>query len=892
MSEEEKQSMTSHPVAEAPRPTKGVVIGEKTYVWSEHIDSGAIALKAVRDGVAKAVNITAFGLAVGCFLALAVSVFIFQDITAVTTRAFWITPSFAGLWFSLWLLFSAFSFYRFSESVRKKAVIPVREHGAALPEIQDISEGSQKNIAKVFHVDAMKAVEEAYDLALRYKHQDVMPLHLFVGSLASQDAAVVFGRLGLTFDAIKEPLKRRLLAQPMGEPTALGSAAEEALLAAFVNAYAQGRETVSALEVFYEAYKHDAFLQELFYDQNVDEKKLANVVEWIRISGKMRERYEQFRKAAAFKPTGAMNRSMTSVVTPTLDAISEDLTSAAVSGHLPMLIGREQEMEEIMRVIEGGRQSVVLVGPEGVGKTSILGGIAQLMVEERVPKILQDKRLVSLNIPALVSGATPSQAQERLMRALVDVVKARNIVLAIPNIEQMTGLSAGGEQTADLSSVLVDFLQRGSTFAIATTSPQSYTASVERSILGRVFQKVNVLEPDTTTAIHVLESRVGGMEYEQKVVFSYDAIEKAVELTDRYMHERYLPKKAIEVAREVALQVSKTKGENGLVTGDDVSAIVSSKTNIPVTEVGQDEKTKLLGLEEKMHGRVIGQDEAVKSVAAAIRRARAELRAEDRPIANFLFLGPTGVGKTELAKTVAETYFGSETAMLRFDMSEYQEKSSITRLIGEPGSNDGGLMSEAVRQNPFSIVLLDELEKAHPEILNVFLQVFDDGRLTDAAGRTIDFTNTIIIATSNAGSSYIQDAINQNTPLEQIKTHLMEEELRTQYRPEFLNRFDAVIVFKPLTQDEVSQIAYLMIAKVAKRLEPKGINFRATDEAVMELARKGYDPQFGARPLRRVVQEEVDNAIADALLEGKASRRDTIVLNPGGEITVEKAEAL
>ncbi|MBT5808325.1 ATP-dependent Clp protease ATP-binding subunit, partial [Candidatus Uhrbacteria bacterium] len=407
-----------------------------------------------------------------------------------------------------------------------------------------------------------------------------------------------------------------------------------------------------------------------------------------------------------------------------------------------------------------------------------------------------------------------------------------------------------------------------------------------------IFQKVDINEPDETMAIRMLESKVGGIEYGQKVIFSYDAVEKAVQLSDRYMHEAYLPKKAIMVASEAALYASKTKGQDALVTGEDIAQIVTEKTGIKATSVKSDEKEVLLNLEEKMHGRVIGQDEAVKAVSAALRRARAELSSQDRPIATFLFLGPTGVGKTELAKTVAEAYFGDENSMIRLDMSEYQDQSSIHRMIGVPGSDTGGLLTEAVRKKPFSIILLDELEKAHPEILNVFLQVFDDGRLTDSGGRTIDFTNAIIVATSNAGTQYIQDAVARSEDIETIKTHLIEEELREIYRPEFLNRFDGVIVFKPLTLDEVGEIAKLMVKSVAKRLEPKGIGFRANDEAIAVLAEKGYDPKFGARPLRRVVQDEVDNAIANALLAGKVKRRDTIVLEADGSIVIEKGKAL
>ena len=879
-------------------PTRKIAVGSQAYAWSERVDAVSIALKKTRDGIAGVINMCAILVAVLAFLVAGYDLLVARDMFALFDRMSGATafeqmlePSLGGFALSVGVLTVAFIFYRLTEATRRKTRMPARaEHAGAL---ESAMPGEKTlNVAPFFEHSAMAAVEEAYAFAEKYGHATVEPLHLFIGAMSSDDVAVVFGRLGVPFDALKDSLGRRLFSRPLGKPTRISPESEDVLLSSFVNAHQQGREVVSALEVFFEAYKRDEFLKELMYDKNVDEKRLRNVVEWIRITGKLRERYHRFRQAAFFKPTGPMNRAMTSVATPDLDAYCEDLTTSAVNGRIPLLVGREKEMEELLRIIEGGRQSVVLVGPEGVGKTAMLSGLAERMVDETVPAILQDKRLVSLSIPSLVSGASPAQAQERLMRVMVDIARSRNIVLVIPNIEQMTGYSGGSEQTADLSALLADVLSRGITFAVATTTPQGYTSAVERSVLGRVFQKVNVPEPDVDTAIRIVESKIGGIESEMNVVFSYEAVEKAVELSDRYMHESYLPKKAVEVCREAALATSKKKGTHALVTGEDVSAIIADKTGVPVTAVGEGEKEKLLHLEERMHGRVIGQEEAVKAVSAALRRARADLRAQNRPIANFLFLGPTGVGKTELAKTVAETYFGSEEAMLRFDMSEYQDKASVYRMIGMPGDNAGGLLTEAVRRNPFSIVLLDELEKAHPDILNLFLQVFDDGRLTDSMGRTIDFTNTIIVATSNAGTAYIQDAVAQNVPLDQIKTRLMETELRNVYRPEFLNRFDGVIVFKPLTLDDVIQVAYLMIEGVAKRLEPKGIHFRATDDAVMELARKGFDPLFGARPLRRVVQEEVDNAIAKALLEGKAGRRDTIVLKQGGEIEIEKAAAL
>ncbi|MEK7105610.1 MAG: AAA family ATPase, partial [Patescibacteria group bacterium] len=442
----------------------------------------------------------------------------------------------------------------------------------------------------------------------------------------------------------------------------------------------------------------------------------------------------------------------------------------------------------------------------------------------------------------------------------------------------------------DLSSVLAQELDRRYTFVIATATPSAYTGSIERSVLGQKLIKVPIDEPEPNEAIRILEAKIGAIEYKQKVIFTYDAIEKIVALTSRYMHERALPEKAIEVAEETALSAFKARGENARVVGEDVAMIITEKTKVPVTELGGQEKETLLHMEERLHERVIGQDEAVKAIAAALRRARTELRSTNRPIANFLFLGPTGVGKTELAKTVSEVYFGREESMLRFDMSEYQEKTSVERLIG--GAGEGGLLTEAVRQNPFSLLLLDELEKAHPDILNLFLQVMDDGRLTDGAGRTIDFTNVILIATSNAGAQYLMESVQAGKPLEEIKQHLLDSELKATYRPEFLNRFDGVIVFKPLSIDDVVQIAYLLIAKVAERLKVKGINFQASDAAVYELAQKGFDPKFGARPLRRVIQEEVDNAIANILLKGEVGRRDSLLLEPGGKITVQKAPEL
>ncbi len=867
-----------------------LTIKDKAYAWIESLKEDDILRRTAKTKAGKVIGGIVFGFSV-LLLLLAFFLFFLRGLTYALAASTWLGGSLPVFLLLLALLGGCFLFMQQAKLLSNKVLIPRLGEKDTIGNPEAFS-GSPNNIAELFNAEARESVERAYALASKFKHAQLEPIHFFVGTLESLDASVFFGRLGLRFDQVQDPVGRRLETRQRADQTQVGEAAEKILLQAFANTVKERLDSVPSLEILVAAYESDEFLQDLMLDLGVDKDQFANMAEWIRIHERMRNQYARFRKAAAYKPTGAMNRAMTSVATPILDAFSEDLTTAAVNGHLPMLIGRKRELEEVFRIIEGGRQSAVLVGSEGVGRTTLLGGIAQLMVEERVPKVLQDKRLVRLSIPHLISGVNPSDAQERLLQLFIEVSKSRNIILAVTDIEQMTGISSGGDQTADLASTFVDFLRRTGTFTIATTSPQAYVSSIERSILGRVFEKVDVNEPDQSEAIQMLESKIGGIEYEHKVVFAYSAVEKAVELTDRYMHETYLPKKAITVAREAAQLVSKTRGEDALITGEDIAKIVTEKTGVPTESVNRDEKDALLNLAERMHGRVIGQDDAVTAVAAALRRARAELRAQDRPIATFLFLGSTGVGKTELAKTVAEAYFGNEAAMIRLDMSEYQEQSSINRLIGVPGSRDGGLLTEAVRKKPFSIVLLDELEKAHPDILNVFLQVFDDGRLTDAAGRTIDFTNTILISTSNAGTAYIQDAVGRGDELESIKTHLLEEELKGIYRPEFLNRFDGIIVFKPLTMEDVIQIAGLMVGKVASRLEPKGIFFRAESQAVKELAEKGFDPKFGARPLRRVVQNEVDTAIADALLQGKVQRRDTIVLQPGGSIRIEKGKEL
>lgn len=880
----------------------GTMEGGTFLFWGRRLSPKAIRFERAASGFRGVLNFLLFLAGIMGAVALA-ALIVRNGIGQVATARFFSRPHpyLLVFWVSVWL--DLYLAYRLAAEGEARAFLPrkrYRYEEEAAPtavgasdwnEMKRVPKRLRFDISRAFTAEALGVVDRAVLLAADRGHNDVRLTHLFAAVLSARKTVFIAGRLGFSLDAARERLSRALSEVPKSAGGMVTREVWEALFSAYEEAAAGRRERVDTPELLLSVAAPEGVVKEILYDLEVDAEKLKNVVAWIRTTADVIARVRGGRLRARLRPRHEAGRAMTALATPYLDRFSDDLTAYARAGYLPPMIGREKEIAQIFRVLEGGRKSVVLVGPSGVGKEMILFGIAERMVEEDVPKVLREKRLVALSVPKLVSGATPAEAVERLLKIFYEIRRAGSVVVAVHGVEGLAGISTGGERSLDLAGVLADELGKGYFLLIATVRPDGYR-TLEGTQLGNTLEKVPIEEPDANEAIQMLEATALPIEARNKVFFSYAAIAQAIALSSRYVPDRALPEKAIEIIREVAEDVRGKRGARSVVTAEDVAAIVAEKTRAPVAAVTGSEREKLLTLEARMHERVIGQDEAVKMVAAAIRRARAELREAKRPIANFLFLGPTGVGKTELAKTVGAVYFGDEEAMIRLDMSEYQDAQSVGRLIGATGGAPGGMLTEAVRKRPFTVLLLDEIEKAHADILNVFLQVMDDGRLTDNTGRTVDFTNVILIATSNAGTAFIQEEIKKGTPVEDIRSQLVNQELKQHFRPEFLNRFDGTIVFKPLTKPEIEQIAWLMIGKVQEQLAAKGIALQVTDAAVRELAEAGFDPSFGARPLRRVIQERVQDALANFLLQEKIGRRDTVVLDPGGKIRIEKAKKL
>ncbi len=657
--------------------------------------------------------------------------------------------------------------------------------------------------------------------------------------------------------------------------------------------------------------------------------------------------------------------------TPTLDEFGSNLTQLAQDGKLDPVVGREKEIERVIQILgRRTKNNPVLIGEPGVGKTAIAEGLAQRITNNDIPDILQEKRVVTLDIGLLVAGTKyRGEFEERLKKIMEEIRTAGNVILVIDEVHTLIGAGAA-EGAIDAANILKPALARGELQCIGATTLDEYRKHIERdAALERRFQPVMVGEPSVEETIEILIGLRQRYEEHHKLKIDDEALVAAATLADRYISDRFLPDKAIDLMDEAGSRVrlinsqlppaakeldkelrlalkakdeavrkqdfdkaaelrdkeidlkqqiralSQTKkaeapDENAPeihVTEEDIAYIVSSWTGVPVLKITESESVKLMQMEETLHGRVIGQDEAVKAISRAIRRARVGLKSPDRPIASFIFSGPTGVGKTELTKALAAYFFGSEDAMIRLDMSEYMERHTVSKLIGSPpgyvGYNEGGQLTEAVRRKPYTVILFDEIEKAHPDVFNLLLQVLEDGRLTDSKGRTVDFKNTLLIMTSNVGSKVIEKgggglgfdfAANQEDGLYTRIRSLVNEELKQYFRPEFLNRLDEIIVFRQLTKPEVKEIADLMLNEFFKRMLAKDIVLTVTDRFKDLLVQEGYNPSYGARPLRRAIMRLLEDSLAEEILTGKVREGACVQVDvdDDGKVKVIEQQAL
>ena len=653
--------------------------------------------------------------------------------------------------------------------------------------------------------------------------------------------------------------------------------------------------------------------------------------------------------------------------TKTLDQFGRNLTEAASKGLLDPVVGRDNEISRVIQILSRRtKNNPVLIGEPGVGKTAIAEGLAQRIVTGDVPENLKGKHIITLDLSGMLAGTKyRGDFEERIKSAIEEVQKANDIVLFIDELHTIIGAGAA-EGAIDAANIIKPALGRGEMQVIGATTLNEYRKHIEKdAALERRFQPVMVNEPTEEESVQILQGLRDRYEAHHKIKISDEAIEAAVSLSSRYINDRFLPDKAIDLIDEAASRVrlesltpppdikeaeeriqaiakekeeavrsqnfekaaelrdkekklradlaeTRKKWESGnmgmrsSVTKEDIAAVVSSWTGVPVTALTQDESERLLKMEEILHRRVIGQDEAVEAVAKAIRRGRVGLKDPKRPIGTFIFLGPTGVGKTELCRALAEAMFGDEDAMIRVDMSEYMERHTVSKLIGSPpgyvGYDEGGQLTEKVRRKPYSVILFDEIEKAHEDVFNIMLQVMEDGRLTDSQGRVVDFKNTIIVMTSNVGAKNITETRKRlgfsaqeesgEDSAKEIREEVMKE-LRRTFKPEFLNRVDEIIVFHRLSRENIREIAGNMLAEVGRRMEKLGLKLRYADSALELLAEKGFDPVYGARPLRRTIQGSVEDVIAEMLLEGKIKAGDKLIAKAeDGKVIIEKEQAV
>ena len=808
---------------------------------------------------------------------------------------------------------------------------------------------------------AEKAIEIANDVALQLGHNYIGTEHILYG-LCKEGTGVaskVLENQNITPEEILQEIEMLVgTGDPINETDSLGFTprSKRIIENAFIEARKLNSEFIGTEHLLIGIMREgDSVAVRVMMDLNIDPRKLYNeIVKVINEDGMDSNSL----KNQSDKNSGSYNS------TQTLNQFGSDLTKQAREGKLDPVIGRKNEIDRVIQILSRRtKNNPCLIGEPGVGKTAVVEGLAEKIVLEDVPEMLKNKRVVSLDISGMVAGAKyRGDFEERIKKCLAEVKKAGDVILFIDEIHTIVG-AGSAEGAVDAANILKPLLARGEVQVVGATTLNEYRKYIEKdSALERRFSPVTVGEPTEEETIKILEGLRDKYEAHHNVKITEGAIKAAVDLSIRYINDRFLPDKAIDLMDEAAsrvkmrtytmpdnlkeieekissldkekedairvqdfekaatlrdkeneqkekLEKEKKKWQNKNsknvlnLTDEDIAEVIASWTGIPTNKITQDENEKLKHLEETLHKRVIGQNEAVEAVSKAIRRGRVGLKDPNRPIGSFLFLGPTGVGKTELSKALAEALFGNEESMIRVDMSEFMEPHSIAKLIGSPpgyvGYDDGGQLTEKIRRKPYSVILFDEIEKAHPDVMNMLLQILDDGRLTDAQGRTVNFKNTVIIMTSNVGARMITDknvlGFSQNADnkesqekeYENIKKDVMGE-LKKQFRPEFINRIDDIIVFHRLTDSDIKQIIEIMLKQVQKRLTLQEYNVQIDDSVKELVAKKGIDTNYGARPLKRAIQNNVEDKIAEAILDGKiVPHKKAKIIAENEEIKVE-----
>ena len=791
---------------------------------------------------------------------------------------------------------------------------------------------------------AKKVIEIANDISIELGHKYIGTEHILYGLVKEGEgiAAKVLMNKGITEDKVIKKTEEMLgRGKQIKESMGFTPRSKKVLENAFLEAKRVGYNFIGTEHLLLAILKEeDCIAVKIITELNIEISKI-----YTEIARVINEEENQDINKEITKGKGSF------ALTPTLNQFGEDITLKAEEGKYDNIIGREQEIERIIQILSRRtKNNPCLIGEPGVGKTAIIEGLAEKIVNGDVPEILKEKRIVNVDISGMVAGAKyRGDFEERIKKALNEVKKVGDVILFIDEVHTIVGAGAA-EGAIDAANILKPLLARGEIQLIGATTIEEYRKYIEKdSALERRFSPVNVEQPSEKETIEILKGIRDKYEAHHNVKITDEAIETAVKLSSRYITDRFLPDKAIDLIDESASQVRmkiynepdeikmlqekidiimkekeeaiynqefekaatirdeekelKDRLEKSLnlwrkkktkdiieITEDNITEVISKWTGIPVQKLSQDDNEKLKNLEEKLHERIIGQDEAVKAVAKAIRRGRVGLKDPKRPIGSFLFLGPTGVGKTELSKAISEILFENENAMIRLDMSEYMEPHSVSKLIGSPpgyiGFDNGGQLTEKIRRKPYSVILFDEIEKAHPDVMNLLLQILEDGRLTDSQGREVNFKNTVIIMTSNLGARHITEkktlgfgeTSKENEEYEEIKKEVIKE-LKRELRPEFINRIDEIIVFHKLNDEDMKKIAQIMLKQVENRLKEQKFLIEIDESVASLIIDKGIDKTFGARPLRRTIQNLIEDKISEEILDGKLNKNKKSTIN-------------